>query len=164
MTRLRLLLPLVCLLAASACSVRSAHEIDLSGSRPDDGEIAQIRELGGRVSTSYMAGDIESIVQLYTPDAVLFPTNSEMIRGHEAIRRFWTLAPGMRVTRHRLTPTEIRIDGDHAYDYGTYEMAGERNGTAWGPQHGKYVVVWRRTPEGWRMHLDMWNSSPAPAR
>lgn len=65
-------------------------------------------------------------------------------------------------TRHAATPTEIRVEGDHAYDYGVYEVAGERNGQAWGPTLGKYVIVWRRGPEGWRIHLDMWNSRPQP--
>jgi ketosteroid isomerase-like protein len=163
MTRLRLILPM-CLLAASACSVHSAHELDLATTQPDQGGVQQIRELGRLVSTSYMAGDIEAIVGLYTPDAVLFPNNAAMVQGTDAIRRLWTLAPGMRITAHRLTPTEIRIDGDHAYEYGVSEMAGERDGTPWGPQYGKYVVVWRRTPQGWRMHLDIWNATPAPAR
>ena len=40
---------------------------------------------------------------------------------------------GDTITHHRATPTEIRIDGDHAYDYGVYEIAGKRNGQAWGP-------------------------------
>jgi ketosteroid isomerase-like protein len=51
---------------------------------------------------------------------------------------------------------------EHAYDYGTFEIAGERDGTAWGPSRGKYVVVWRRDQGGWRMQLDIWNSSDKP--
>lgn len=154
----------VCLLTLGACSVRSAHEIDLRTTQPDPGEVARIEELSRRFSAAYVAGDIETMVELYTPDAVIFPGNSEMLRGTDAIRQYWTIPAGQRITRHVATPTEIRIDGDHAYDYGVYEIAGERNGTAWGPSLGKYVIVWRRTPEGWRMHLDMWNTRPQPAR
>lgn len=154
----------LCALALAACSVRSAHEIDLSTSRPDAGEVAQIEEAARRFSAAYVAGDVETMVSLYTTDAVIFPNNSEAIAGHDAIRRYWALPPGQRVTMHRSTPTEIRIDGSHAYDHGVYEVAGERNGAAWGPNHGKYVIVWRRTPQGWRMHLDMWNSRPQPQR
>lgn len=157
-------LPILCALALGACGVRSAHELNGSSAAQDPGEVAQIEEAGRRFSAAYMAGDIQTMVSLYTPDAVIFPGNSEAIRGHEAIRRYWTLGPGQRVTLHRATPTEIRIDGSHAYDHGVYEIAGENNGTAWGPSHGKYVIVWRRTPQGWRMHLDMWNSRPQPAR
>jgi ketosteroid isomerase-like protein len=126
--------------------------------------VAQIEVSSRRFSAAYVAGDLETMVSLYTPDAVIFPNNSEAIRGHEDIRRYWALPPGQRVTLHRATPAEIRIDGDHAYDHGVYEISGVRDGTAWGPSHGKYVIVWRRIPQGWRMHLDMWNSRPQPAR
>jgi ketosteroid isomerase-like protein len=54
------------------------------------------------------------------------------------------------------------VDGRHAYDYGTFEIAGERNGTSWGPFRGKNVVVWRREGSSWRMQLDIWNSGPRP--
>ncbi|MDF2760692.1 MAG: hypothetical protein K0S99_3327, partial [Thermomicrobiales bacterium] len=48
----------------------------------------------------------------------------------------------------------------HAYDHGTFEIAGVRDGKAWGPSRGKYVVVWRREGGTWRIHLDIWNSGP----
>jgi ketosteroid isomerase-like protein len=59
-------------------------------------------------------------------------------------------------------PSRVVVDGDHAYDYGSYEIAGERDGTPWGPLRGNYVVVWRREKGAWRMHLDIWNSGPEP--
>lgn len=150
------------LLAAGACSVSSAHEFSRSGAPAEGSETAAIEALSRRFSEAYERGDVAEMVSLYTPDAVIFPGNSEAIRGHEAIGRYWRLPPGSRVTHHRATPTEIRVDGDHAYDHGVYEISGERNGEAWGPTLGKYVIVWRREPGGWRMHLDMWNSRPRP--
>lgn len=154
---------LLCALALTACSVSSSHELDLSGRPEADRDVAAIGELGRRFSAAYVRGDAAAMAALYTPDAVVFPGGSEMIAGREAIERYWTLAPGSRVTHHRATPTEIRVEGDMAYDYGVYEISGERDGEAWGPAHGKYVIVWRRGPAGeWRMHLDIWNRSPEP--
>lgn len=121
---------------------------------------AGILQAGKKFSDAYMRGDAAAMTALYTPDAAIFPERSEAITGRDAIRRYWTLGQGRRVTRHQLTPTRIVIDGKHAYDYGTYEIAGERDGKAWGPFRGKYLVVWRREPQGWRMQLDMWNSGP----
>lgn len=153
------LLP-VCLLLA-ACAAPSRPGSRPAGAAADD--VAAIQALARAFSAAYMAGDAEAMTALYTPDAVLFPNNSEMIQGHAAIRRFWTQAPGERVTLHRITATEVRVEGDHAYDYGVYEVSGERNGQAYGPVGGKYVIVWRRGPQGWRMHLDIWNSRPRPS-
>jgi hypothetical protein len=45
--------------------------------------------------------------------------------------------------------------------YGVHEVRGERDGKPYGPVLGKYFIVWRREPEGWRMHLDMWNAAAA---
>jgi uncharacterized protein (TIGR02246 family) len=123
---------------------------------------AAIHELGRQFSAAYMRGDATAMANLYTTDAVIFPERSEWITGREAITRYWTLKPGRRVTRHLVTPIRIVVDGEHAYDYGTFEIAGERDGTAWGPFRGKYVVVWRRDKGSWRMQLDIWNSGPQP--
>jgi uncharacterized protein (TIGR02246 family) len=123
---------------------------------------AAILALGRQFSAAYVQGDAEAMTDLYTSDAVLFPERSARITGREAIKRYWTLAPGRRITRHVLTPERIVVDGDHAYDHGSYEIAGERNGASWGPFQGKYVVVWRRDGDGWRILLDIWNSGPQP--
>ena len=122
---------------------------------------AAIHETGRRFSAAYLRGDVATMVALYTDDAVIFPERSAAISGTDAIARYWTTRPGRRVTRHAMTPSRIVVDGRHAYDHGTYEIAGERDGTPWGPTRGKYVVVWRREPGGWRMALDIWNSGPA---
>jgi uncharacterized protein (TIGR02246 family) len=121
---------------------------------------AAIHQLGRQFSAAYMRGDAAAMADLYTSDAVIFPERSQSITGREAIARYWTLKPGRRVTRHVVTPTRIVVNGDHAYDYGTFEIAGQRDGTAWGPSRGKYVVVWRRDKGSWRMQLDIWNSGP----
>jgi uncharacterized protein (TIGR02246 family) len=123
---------------------------------------AAIEAASRQFSAAYMRGEAAVMASLYTPEGVIFPNNSEAITGREAIQRYWTLVPGHRVMNHKATPTEIRILGDHAYDYGIFEISGERDGKPYGPFVGKYVIVWRREPEGWRMHLDMWNSKPQP--
>jgi uncharacterized protein (TIGR02246 family) len=140
----------------------SAGSAAAQTSNPPVSDRAAIEELSRQFSAAYMRGDAATMASLYTPDAVIFPGNSEMITGREAIQRYWTLSAGQRVTHHKATPTDIRIDGSHAYDYGVYEVSGERDGKPYGPALGKYVIVWRREPEGWRMHLDMWNLRPQP--
>ncbi|WP_420126255.1 YybH family protein [Longimicrobium sp.] len=157
---MRSVLLLICLLASGGCAVSSQHEFDWRGG--GNTEVAAIEAASREFSAAYVRGDVDSMLALYTPDAVIFPNNSEMITGADAIRGYWTLGAGQTVTHHRATPTEIRIDGNHAYDYGVYEISGTVNGTPYGPTHGKYVIVWRRTPAGWRMHLDMWNARPRP--
>jgi uncharacterized protein (TIGR02246 family) len=148
-------IPLTVLLASLGAAVPLCAQTAAADS-------AAIHELARRFSAAYVRGDAAAMAKLYTSDGAIFPERSDRISGQEAIARYWAPRPGSRITRHVLTPARIVIDGDHAYDYGTYEIAGERDGTAWGPSRGKYVVVWRRESEGWRMHLDIWNSGPEP--
>lgn len=136
--------------------------VPIVGAQTAGADSAAIHRLSRQFSAAYVRGDAGAMADLYTADAVIFPERSEWITGREAIARYWTLGPGRRVTRHVVTPTRIVIDGEHAYDYGTFEIAGERDGTAWGPFRGKYVVVWRRDNGTWRMRLDIWNSNAQP--
>jgi uncharacterized protein (TIGR02246 family) len=129
-------------------------------SQTSDADTAAIRKLDREFSAAYERGDASAMTDMYTDDAVLFPEQSAAIKGREAIRQHWTLGPGQQITRHLITPTEITVDGRHAYDHGVFEISGVRDGKAWGPFRGKYVVVWRREKAGWRMVLDMWNSGP----
>ena len=151
------------LLVLGGCSVRSEHEFS-TRTRPEEAhDVAAITEAARAFSAAYERGDAAAMAALYTPDATIFPSGADAIAGREAIRRYWTLPPGSRVTLHRSTPTAIEVEGDAAYDHGVYEIAGERGGEAWGPTRGKYVIVWKRQPSGtWRMHLDIWNSGPGP--
>ncbi len=58
---------------------------------------------------------------------------------------------------------EVAVSGDLAYDRGTYELSMDT------PQgrisdHGKYMAVWKKTAEGWKVVADIMNSDlPAPA-
>lgn len=153
---------LLCAAALAGCAASPAPRPTPAG-RPAAAETEAIATLARDFSAAYMRGDAAAMAALYTPDAVIFPNGAERITGREAIQRYWTLAPGNRVTMHRITPAEVRVEGELAYDYGVYEVSGERQGEAWGPTHGNYLIVWRRQPSGeWRMHLDMWNNRPRP--
>ncbi|MEO0584930.1 MAG: nuclear transport factor 2 family protein [Bacteroidota bacterium] len=65
---------------------------------------------------------------------------------------------GVAITYHKVTPEEIKIIGDEAYDYGYYEgktKSAERGESSWG---GKYVIIWRKVEGEWKIYLDIWNS------
>lgn len=125
--------------------------------------LKQIAQVATQFSAAYMQGDIAKLVSYYTDDAVIFPGNSDLIRGKEAIKKYWTLPPGRVVTHHKITALEIKLLGEFAYDYGYYEVQGRNGEEPWGPTYGKYLIVWQRDQSGaWKMHLDMWNSRPKP--
>ena len=126
-------------------------------------DIAAITRTGAEFSQRYMRGDHQGMADLYTTDGVIFPPGRPTIRGRTAIAEYWKLQPGVTVVDHKTTADSIIVRGDIAYDYGTFRAQNARDGQRSNPGFGKYVIVWRRQTDGrWLMHLDIWNSSPAP--
>ena len=124
----------------------------------DQKEIDQILENIRQFSSYVVASDYDNISACYTEDGKIFPQRREIMEGQEEIRRYWVLPEGVRTVAHKITPAEIKIIGEEAYDYGHYEGTTRRaNGeeVSW---RGKYVIVWRKIEGNWKIYLDIWNS------
>jgi uncharacterized protein (TIGR02246 family) len=119
---------------------------------------AEIDKLIVELEEAYHSGDAASIAALYTEDAVLMPPNSEALTGRDAIQGLWTaaLADGHQGD---LSTKDVIVAGDYAIETGAYKID-MADGTH--VDHGNYVVVWKKTPEGLRMARDIWNSNMAP--
>ena len=64
----------------------------------------------------------------------------------------------------KTTKIEVARSGDMAYEYGAYHLdTKQKNGTV-KTQHGKYVLIWKKQPDGnWKVAIDTDNSdSPRP--
>ena len=106
------------------------------------------------------AGDIESIVALYTEDARILPPNAEIAKGHDAVRTIFggMIDAGLGGT---LETVEATAAGDIGYRVGTYvlEIA---DGTV--VDKGKYIETWRLVGDSWKISNDVYNSDlPAMA-
>lgn len=128
------------------------------------GDAEAISEAAQAFSAAYVRGDPEAMVEIYTEDAVIFPEKRVAISGRDAIRRYWTIPANRAIAQHEIMPDKVVIQGDMAYDHGRFRISGTTDGVPWGPNWGKYVVVWKKGADGkWRMQLDMWNSLAQPA-
>src|SRR5688500_7172915 len=92
----------------------------LAGAQQAPTDSAAVHELARRFPAAYRRGDAAAMAGFYTADAVIFPERRDAITGTGPIREYWTLPAGRRVTHHVSTPTRVVVDGDHAYDYGTF--------------------------------------------
>lgn len=130
----------------------------ISAQAQESADRAAILQQSLALSDAYVRGDIEALVAIYTSDGVAVPGAADFVRGRESLLDLWQLGPGRTVLRHSATPTELVIDGDHAYDWGYYEGQAAQNGEPRPPFRGAYVIVWRRGDDGvWRIAVDMWN-------
>lgn len=100
------------------------------------------------------AGDIDSLVALYAPDARLLAPNAEMVQGHDAIRQ--AFQPMFDAGLTGATPTaEAMVAGDLGYRLGTFTLNAP-DGTV--EDRGKFVEVWRAIDGEWKMMSDVYNS------
>lgn len=121
-------------------------------------EINQILENGKNFSKYVNASDYKMIGESYTKDAKIFPNNLKIIEGTEDILGYWKLPEGIKIINHKIDPIEIKIMGDEAYDYGTYQGTTKKADGEEITWKGKYVIVWKKIGSNWKMYLDIWNS------
>ena len=136
-----------------------------AGSQGDDQSVreaqAAIEAANAKFSEAFARGDAKALSAMYTSDAIAFPPDSEMIRGNEAIGEFWKATRDGGVQSAALTTIDVGRSGDVAYEVGKVSLtilsAGKEPTTAM----AKYLVVWKRQPDGsWKLHRDIWNSLP----
>jgi uncharacterized protein (TIGR02246 family) len=118
-------------------------------------EIAAANE---RFMEAFGRGDAVGVTACYTPDAQLLPANSDVVEGRASIEQFWRGAMAAGITGARLETVEADGAGDAAYEVGRYTL----NAGGQVADRGKYVVIWQRDGEQWRLHRDIWTTS-APA-
>jgi len=108
-------------------------------------------------------GDTKSLASLYTKDACLLPTSSGIVKGRKAIEEFWGgVIAGMGLKEIELKTVEVIGEGDAATEMGEYMLKLEPRGQKPAVDKGKYIVLWKKTPEGWKLHWDIWNTSLRP--
>ena len=109
------------------------------------------------------AQNVDSIVALHTPDAVIMFSHAPLVKGSAAIRDVYssmTKIPGMAL---HWTPTKIVVASPTvATEYGTYaESYDTPQGKA--SDGGNYVTIWNKVNGKWRVALDAPNTTdPLP--
>jgi uncharacterized protein (TIGR02246 family) len=109
------------------------------------------------------AQNVDRIVALHTPDAILMLASSPPMKGSAAIRAGWgemVKTPGLNL---HWTPTTIDVASPtRATEYGTYtESYDGPNGKL--TDAGTYVTLWHKINGQWRVALDAPVSSLPPS-
>jgi uncharacterized protein (TIGR02246 family) len=100
------------------------------------------------------AQQVDSIVGLFTPDAVVLFANAQPMRGSVAIRSGWTDIMKIPAYRVHWTPTRIDVASPtRATEYGSYtESYDTPSGKT--SDAGNYITVWHKVKGKWRVALD----------
>ncbi|PRX54623.1 YybH family protein [Flagellimonas meridianipacifica] len=119
-------------------------------------DVNQILENTKMFSEYVMTSNYDGIEASYTDDAKIFPNNTLILEGKDIIK-YWTLPDGISTPYHKITQSEITVLENTAYDYGYYEGKTKRQDGQISSWKGKYVIVWKKVDDNWKMYLDIWN-------
>ena len=106
--------------------------------------------------SAFGRGDAAGLAQLYTEEGQVLPPQGEPITGRPGIQAFWQGAIDMGLKGAILETVEVIHQGNTACEVGRYTLEAEGGQPV---DHGKYVVLWQRQGEHWRLHRDIWNTS-----
>ena len=121
---------------------------------------SEITEANKGFMEAFNNGDANALSKNYTSNAKLYPSNSDVIEGQEAIEGFWNAVMTMGIKKALLKTVSAESFGDIAIEEGRYELYVEGDQIA---DHGKYIVAWKKEDGQWKLHQDIWNTSnPAP--
>lgn len=108
-------------------------------------------------SKAYVNADYDKLTKIYCIDGKMFPEGTDIVVGHNAIKKRWILPKGSSIQYHEISPKEIKIIDNYAYDYGYYKGASTTKKGETNSFNGKYVIVWRKEGSDWKIYLDIWN-------
>ena len=116
---------------------------------------AEIEAVNAKWTEFFNKGDFAGIASLYTEDAIAFPPGSGMVKGRAAIGEMWK---GMaeQVSDPKVTTLDVKLLGPSAVrEVGTFSLKTKEPT----PQEvaGKYVVVWEKVGNDWKLATDIWN-------
>ena len=149
---------LLCVLGLSACRIEiieDGHDADVLA------DATAGVEAGNQQMIDCVAKqDAKACGDIFTEDAVYLSPFMAAIEGNDAIGAAWGAEMEAGMASLELNTIEIDAFPGTAIERGDYVVNGPEGEHL---DHGKYIVIWKKTDDGWKAHRDIYNSDmPAP--
>ncbi len=147
-------------LAAALVAASSLAAAEPTPAPPDEALPAVRRAIdagNAKWSEGWRRGDAAMVASLFAPDGVQLSGSGKVVKGPQQIAERQQAAmagadPGVKVT---VTTLNVWLDGDTAYETGTYKYEYTEKGKP-GVDQGRYATTWRRQPDGsWKLAMDV---------
>src|SRR5215831_6648527 len=116
---------------------------------------AEIEAVNARFVELFNRGDFAGVASLYTEDATAFPPGAPMVKGRAAIEVMWK-GVAEQVSDPKLTTLDVKPLGPSAArEIGTFSL--KTKGPMPKEVSGKYLVVWEKIGNDWKLAADIWN-------
>lgn len=117
------------------------------------------REVTTAIETAFNRDDPDGIAAVFAEDARILPEGGAAIVGRDAIRDWYADQISHEISFDTDTTLQL-VQGDLAVEQGTYRVRNVAKGAD--VEAGKYLTVWRRTGEHWKLFRMMFNTDLAP--
>ena len=117
-----------------------------------DADVAAITSAGAAWEQAYNDKNADAVAAIYAEDAQFLPQGAPAVNGRAAIREHYANEIATAWAKISVESDANGLAGDWAWRSGTWSVE-----TA-PPVSGKYLEVWHRTAEGWRLYRDISNS------
>jgi ketosteroid isomerase-like protein len=157
MTRKSIAASLILLLSITACDQGPVKVV--VGDKATD-EVA-IRHLLDEVANTFNAGNYDGMFALYRDDVIVSSPGQPDIVGKEAWKAGLAALPAGVTLKMRFDTKELEIDGEMAYERGTYliEAKDAASGEFAPLMEGRHIHIFRREADGWKGWRLMENSA-----
>lgn len=101
--------------------------------------------------------DASLLAELFAPDGVQLGRSGKFFKGPQQILKHMkpVLEGAGKGVRATATTVELWLDGDIAYETGTYSYKYQENGKPVN-EEGRYVTIWKHQSDGaWKIAMDM---------
>lgn len=115
-----------------------------------------IDEKNNEFAKAFISGDSITMINHYTSDAKLFPPNSAVVIGRNAISDLVQQYLKYGIKEFKDETMAVYGNGDDVIEEGTLFMGDGKGNTI---DRGKYICVWRKVNDGWKVFSNMWNTS-----
>jgi uncharacterized protein (TIGR02246 family) len=110
-------------------------------------------DLAQRYDANYGAKDPAAMAALYATDGVLVSPSGPLVRGRDALLAYYTKRFASGAHGHKITVTEVHVQGDGGYGINKFSVTTPGAGGALHDVHGTIVAVYGRYPDGWHLRL-----------
>jgi uncharacterized protein (TIGR02246 family) len=116
---------------------------------------AEIEAVNAKWIDLFNKGDFAGVASLYTEDATALPPGSGMVKGRAAIEAMWK-SMSEQVSDPKFTTLDAKPLGPSAArEIGMFSL--KTKGSTPQEVTGKYVVVWEKVGNDWKLAADIWN-------
>lgn len=141
---------LISFLLSTGCLQQTVEDKTASNSFDMEKAKSFIDSINTKFTEELKNGDSIALGSHYWPDAELFFSHSEPVKGKDIISS-WGSTINMGLRDFTLTTTDITGDENFIIETGIYEL---RNVKKTLVDKGNYVVVWKRQNGDWKLYRD----------